>query len=85
VTQQQETELLDAMARCAAGFERAATGNLWRKVGLVTVSVFPRAKRGGFGWCVADGGNKTWSPIGYETEADALDGLVAELAERGLI
>lgn len=81
----QEQELVDAMARCASGFKRAPTGNLWRKVGLASASVFPRAKRGGFGWGIVEGQDKTWSPFGYETEADALDGLVAELAERGLI
>jgi hypothetical protein len=58
-----------------AVWRRSAKGNLWRNWEGLTVSIFRRTGDDLFGWCIADGDGRRFSPGGYETEDDALSGL----------
>jgi len=67
-----------------AGFRRSRRGNLWRRLpGGRTVTVF--AKDGGYAWCVAGEDGPTFSPGGYDSEADAPAAAWEELGDGGAV
>lgn len=84
--QDEVSEHIAAMARCAAKFKPSARGNLWQKFGDVTATVYQRQFTDYFSWIIVDGdGNKSFSSENYDTEADALDWLIVELFRREIV
>ncbi len=67
-----------------AGFRRSARGNLSRRLpDGRTLTVF--AKDGGYAWCVAGEDGPTFSPGGYDSEADAPAAAWEELGDGGAV
>jgi hypothetical protein len=69
-----EAKAVAALEDFAAGFRPSRKGNLWRRWGDVTLTVFRR--RCGYGWAIAEaGGLVTYSGGTWPTEEEALAGL----------
>jgi hypothetical protein len=73
-------QLAEAIERKVAEFEDrrawlwSKKGNLWRKWGDKTLTIF-RRKDGRFGYVYHDGEEPHYSQDGYETEDDAISAL----------
>lgn len=59
------------------GFKRSKKGNLRRTYEGCTLTIFKRAD-GYFAWCISEDGEVNYSPVTYDTEDEALDGLACE-------
>jgi hypothetical protein len=68
-------------AEFAAGFRRSRKGNLWRRYGGRTLTVFGGVDS--FSWCIADGERRRFSRGSYDSERSALSALWCEVEGGG--
>jgi hypothetical protein len=66
----------------ASGFRRSAKGNLWRKWGEATLTVFAR-RDGRYGWVVADEHGPTFGTEAFADERDAIADLWETVSDWG--
>jgi len=62
-------------------WQRSKKGNLWRKAGRLTVSVFQR-KDESFGWCIADHEGPQYSKDDWPSEQEAVRAAEWEVERR---